>query len=191
MARTVGSRDCLRAVCSECGLIRNECGLAGLHVCAECELKPALVCKPACNCLQAATASNGCGVQSYEFRKRNHLEADEFACARDCSWSRLNDTAFLWVTQGDTRALVSPCCQQAWGRWAPGGRPTWARHPYASIFPPIHSLVHPAGALQACRLTASWPGKPGRPPRRLAWSAKATYSRCSSRCSAYSAHTTR
>jgi hypothetical protein len=36
-----------------------QCGLAGLHVCAECELKPALVCKPACDCLQAATARGG------------------------------------------------------------------------------------------------------------------------------------
>ena len=57
VARTVGSRDCLRAVGSECGLIGSACGLAGSCVCVECELKPALVCKPACDCLQAATAN--------------------------------------------------------------------------------------------------------------------------------------
>src|SRR5262250_2608689 len=55
VARTVGLRDCLQAVCSECGLIGNDCGLAGSCVCAERELKPALVCKLACDCLQAAT----------------------------------------------------------------------------------------------------------------------------------------
>jgi hypothetical protein len=61
---TVGSTHCLQAVGSECGLICNKCGLAGSPVCAECKLKPALVCKPACDCLQAATPTGACAPPS-------------------------------------------------------------------------------------------------------------------------------
>jgi hypothetical protein len=55
-AQNVGSTHCLQAVGRECGLIGSECGLTRSHICAECELNTALVCKPACDCLQAATS---------------------------------------------------------------------------------------------------------------------------------------
>jgi hypothetical protein len=56
-AANVGSRGCLQAVGTECGLVGGDCEPRPPLVVAECEPGNPLVCEPTYRCLQAATYS--------------------------------------------------------------------------------------------------------------------------------------